>query len=65
MHIGKSIKQALLDRNMTQAKLAKKLNTSPSSMSQICSRSHCSESLLIELCKAFEMKASEFIALGE
>ncbi len=65
MNIGKSIRKALIDKDMNQAELAVKIDVSRSSMSQLCSRDFCNKSTLDALCEAFDMSASELIALGE
>ena len=65
MNIGKSIRKALIDKEMKQSELAQKIGISPSGMSQLCFREHCTKSTLDALCEALEMKSSELIALGE
>jgi len=65
MNIGKSIKKALIDKDMSQADLAKMLDISRQSMSQVCAREYCTHMMLQNICDALHMKASELIALGE
>ena len=65
MNIGKSIRKALIDKDMTQTQLAEELGISRSSMSQLCSRDFCNKSTLDALCESSGMSASELIALGE
>lgn len=65
MHIGKSIKKALIDQDKNGVWLAEQLETSPASVYHICTKSTCSGNMLKRLSKIFGMKVSELIALGE
>ena len=65
MNIGKSIKIALINKGMKNKDLAEKLGVSPPKVSVLCGKPTCSGKMLDQLCTAFEMKASDFVALGE
>ncbi len=65
MNIGKSIGIALVKQGMKKKELAAKLDIDPTGVSKLVGKESCSKSTLDALCKAFDMKASEFIALGE
>ena len=65
MNIGKSIKIALINNNMKSKDLAAKLGVLPPKVSILCGKTTCSGKMLDSLCAAFEMKASDFVALGE
>lgn len=65
MNFGKSIKIALLKNNMTQPELAKILDLHQSGISHMANRDSTSTKNLVRVAKAFGMKVSEFVALGE
>lgn len=65
MNIGKSTKQALLDRGKTVTWLAVQLGCSRNQASQFANNKNASSKTINSLSEVFEMKASEFIALGE
>jgi len=65
MNVGKSIKQCLLNNEMKGQELAEKLCASPQYVSKISNRKYCTGELIERLSKIFDLKASEFIALGE
>lgn len=65
MNIGKSIKVALAMKGMKAKDLAETLVVTPPTISVMCSRPTASGQMLIQLSLAFDMKVSEFIALGE
>lgn len=65
MNAGKSIKVALAKREMSQKELAEKMKTSTPYISQLVGRDHIGMGTVILLADAFEMKVSEFLALGE
>ena len=65
MNIGKSVRILLVKRSMKQSELAKELGISRPLMSYVCSRESCSHEMLGKLCKAFDLKSSELIAIGE
>lgn len=65
MNIGKSIKVALAMRDMKQNQLASKMKVTPRWINGLANTEQASTSTVDKLAKAFGMKASEFIALGE
>lgn len=65
MNLRKSIKQCLLDKEMSQKDLAVKLGMSETSMSQLAAQKSCTAATLQKLADAFDMKVSEFVAIGE
>jgi len=65
MNIGKSIKVALAKNEMKQTELAKKIGVTHTYMSAVSNRDTCTGDMLAKLSEAFNMSASEFIALGE
>lgn len=65
MNVGKSIKVALAKREMRSGDLAKILGVTPQTVSTMSSRSTCTGQMLIRLAQSFDMKVSEFVALGE
>jgi len=65
MNLRKSIKKCLLDKEMSQKDLAIKLGMSETSMSQLAAQTSCTGATLQKLAEAFDMKVSEFIAIGE
>lgn len=65
MNIGKSIKICLAKTDMERQELAGVISVTPTYVTKLCNQESCSSTMLEKLCVAFEMKASEFIALGE
>lgn len=65
MNFRRSLKLALAQRGMTQKALAEKLGMRESSMSQLAAQTSCTGATLQKIADAFDMKVSEFIALGE
>jgi DNA-binding Xre family transcriptional regulator len=65
MNFRKSLKLALIQRDMTQKALAAQLGMRETSMSQLASQSSCTGATLQKIADAFGMKVSEFVALGE
>lgn len=65
MNLRRSIKTALVQRDMSQKDLAKKLGMLETSISQLAAQKSCTGATLQKLATAFELKVSEFIALGE
>jgi len=63
--ISKSIRVALAIKEMQKQELATAMKVSPQAISALCKSKTCSGDRLIELCRVFEMKASDFIVLGE
>lgn len=65
MDIGKSIRLAIAEKNITRAKLAEKLGCGRPNVTQMCTTGKVRSETLKRLADVFEMKVSEFIALGE
>lgn len=65
MNFGKSIKIAMLKNNIDQPSLAKILGIHPTGISHMANRDSTSTKNLVRVAEAFNMKVSEFIALGE
>lgn len=66
MNIGKSIRIGCAKNDLNQKDLAALTGISTVTISHIISgKTQCRQSTLESLCAAFNMKASEFIALGE
>lgn len=65
MNVGKSIKVALAKKDMNQQDLAEKLRVSKPYVSQLAGKEHAGMGTVVLLADAFDMKVSEFIALGE
>lgn len=65
MNIGKSIQIALIDKGWQKKDLADKMGVTRSTISNLVKSNTCTGQALDNLCEVFEMKASDFIALGE
>ena len=66
MNIGKSIKIACVKKEVTQDELSRLTGISKVTISHIINgRAKCRQDTLEKLVLAFDMSASEFIALGE
>lgn len=65
MNLKKSVKQACINADMKQKDLAEKLGMKPQQLNCTIARNSTSFSMLARLAAAFDMKVSEFIALGE
>ena len=65
MNIGKSIKVALAVKGMKAKDLASTLGVTAPTVSSMCIRETASGQMLIMLARSFDMKVSEFVALGE
>jgi DNA-binding Xre family transcriptional regulator len=65
MNTGKSIQIALVNKGWQKKDLAEKLGVTRSTVSNLVKSSTCTGQALDNLCEVFEMKVSEFIALGE
>lgn len=65
MNVGKSIRVALAKKGMSQKQLAEQLGMRQTSLSQLAAQTSCTGATLEKLAGAFDMKASEFVALGE
>jgi plasmid maintenance system antidote protein VapI len=65
MNVGKSIEICLAMKSMKKMELAAHLDVTRHTVANLCKSKTCSGKMLLKLCKLFEMKVSEFIALGE
>lgn len=65
MDIGKSIRIALAEKNITRAVLASKLGCGRPNVTQMCSSGRVRSETLKRLAEVFEMSVSDFIKLGE
>lgn len=65
MNFRRSLKLALAQRDMTQKALAEQLGMRETSMSQLAAQTSCTGATLQKIAEAFDMKVSEFVALGE
>ena len=65
MNIGKSIKMAKVERELNFYQLAELMGLSVAQVAALSAKPHASCKNIEKLAKAFNMKASEFIALGE
>lgn len=65
MNIGKSIEICLEDRGMMKKKLAEKLDVTPQTVTTLIQSKECTGPMLRKLSEIFEMKSSQFIAIGE
>lgn len=65
LNLGKALKIALVKKGIKQKDFADTLNVSPQQISNWVSMGRISNNNQRVICKALEMKLSEFIALGE
>lgn len=65
MNIGKSIKVALAQKGMSQAELAKRMGITHTWVSALANKPKASTPTVEALAAQFDMKVSEFVALGE
>ena len=65
MNIGKSTRIAMAKRGIRGNELAKQLGMSTSAVSILLSRPYSDGKRVAQLAAFFDMKVSEFIALGE
>lgn len=65
MNFRRSLKLALAQRDMTQKALAEKLGMRETSLSQLAAQTSCTGATLQKISDAFDMKVSDFVALGE
>ena len=65
MNVGKSIKVALAQKCMSQAELAKRMGLTHTWVSPLANKPKASTATLEALVAQFDMKVSEFLALGE
>jgi DNA-binding Xre family transcriptional regulator len=65
MNLSKSLKIALAMRGLTQKQLGELSGLGAVTLSYMSRVGQCSTTTLQAICNVLEMKASEFIALGE
>lgn len=65
MDLGKAIRVALAQRDMSQLDLAQKMGTGAANISAIISRGSSTTETIKRLADIFELKVSDFIKLGE
>jgi len=65
MNVGKSLKVALAKAGLSQRELAAKLGCGPVWISRLANRPSADIRTIEQLAAAFDMKVSEFLALGE
>lgn len=66
MNLAKSLKKALLERNMSQLDLAAKLEITPVHLNRLANnKAGMSPAIMERIAGQFDMKVSEFVALGE
>lgn len=65
MNVKKSIQIAMAQRGMKQKDLAEALGVGDTTVSGFMNRENCSSQTIQRLAEVFQMKESEFIALGE
>jgi len=65
MDAGKSLQLCLIQHGVRRDDLAKKIEVTPTYISKLCNKRDCSGSMLTKLAGAFDIKVSEFVALGE
>ena len=65
MNIGKSIQICQVKQEVSNQKLAQRMEISVDYLRKMRNREDCSASMLSRLSDEFGLKASEFVALGE
>lgn len=66
MNLAKSLKKALLERNMSQLDLARKLEITPVHLNRLANdKAQMSPAIMERIAGQFGMKVSDFVALGE
>ena len=65
MDVGKSVRIAMASEGINQTRLAERIGITRQSVSHICKQKTANSKYIDRLAKAFDMKASDFIALGE
>lgn len=65
MNAGKSLKIALAKREMNQKQLAAKMKVSTAYICRLAAKEKIGMGTVTLLSEAFDMKVSEFVALGE
>ena len=65
MDLGKSLRIAIAMKGIKQKQLAIELKTSDQQVSNWVNSGAIKQKSLVDMCKFFDMKVSEFISLGE
>lgn len=65
MNVGRSLKMALAKKGMKQSELASKLKHTRQWISRLANSNNASMATIEAVSSALDMKASEFLALGE
>lgn len=65
MNVGKSLKMALAKRDMNQTQLAEKMKCTSIWINRLANSQSASMGTVMLLAEALDMKASEFLAMGE
>lgn len=65
MNVGRSLKIALLKRDLSQTALAEKMNVHVQWVNKLANSESASQATVVGLAEALDMKVSEFVALGE
>lgn len=65
MNVGKSIKMALVKAGKKQTWLAEQLGISSRQVNKLASKESASGETIEKMANVFDMKASDFLALGE
>lgn len=65
MNVGKSIKHALVKKGMNQTQLAAQMHRTRVWVNQLANSRSASMATVESLAAAFDMKVSDFLALGE
>lgn len=65
MNIGKSVRVAMAKRDIKPKELAEKMGASRQYIGQLMKAEAVGTGTLNKLCEVFDMKAGEFITLGE
>jgi len=65
MDTSRSLRYCLADRGMKKKELAHILGVTPVTVTKLVQHKSCSHKMLNRLAAVFDMKVSEFVALGE
>lgn len=65
MDLGKAIRVALAQRDMSQTDLAERMGTKGPNISLMISRGSSTTDTIKKMAEAFDMKVSDFLKLGE
>ena len=65
MNLKKSMAMAMAITGIQNKQIASELNTTPQQVSSWCRKGAISQASIVKLAQVFDMRVSEFIALGE